>query len=73
MDGNRMKYIPSTCLVLWINRCGTDSCQMASEFPPIKLYNARANGSDRGEDKGQENDEGLWHPQAHTNFRIFRQ
>ena len=54
MDGTGMEYMPSTYLILWINRCGTNSCQMDSNFPPNKLYNARANGSDRGEDKGQE-------------------
>ena len=59
MDGNGMKYIPSTYLILWINTCGTDSCQMASNFPPNKLYNARANCNDQGEDKGEENGNGL--------------
>ena len=59
MDGNGMKYIPSSCIVLWIHRCGTDSFQMASNFPPNKLYNARSNGSDRAEDKGEENGDGL--------------
>ena len=59
MDGNGMKYIPSTCLMLWLHICGTYSCQMDSNFPPNKLYNARDNGRDRGEDKGEENGDGL--------------